>query len=440
LLAGFKLLSIIKKGILFILGPFKVIGMIFLRFIFYKFIVKGYQLYVGIINKLGWSHFKKKSILFVFSQKPLHVTVAFLTIVLVFNNAVSKTQAETAHIDVNKTILADLISSEFAGIEEEQLIEEFFDQEAVISSLQQRYLENLTALNIQPLVDVNVLDVDDEELLEEIENETIVKEEKPKKLLKPKEKRTKVIKYVVKSGDTISTIARKFDITVSTILWENNLNAYSIIRPGDKLDILPASGISYKIARGDTLSRIAQLYDIEEKDIMKANGIENANKIKIGQRVIIPGGKKRYVAQSSKRYSGLQAIRDIVKPANAQARPGVKMQWPAVCHRITQYYSWRHKGLDVACKKGTALYAADAGIVEYSGWGRGYGKQVLLNHGGGKKTRYAHATKLYVKKGQRVSKGETIAAMGSTGWSTGPHIHFEVIINNKKYNPLNYIR
>ena len=116
------------------------------------------------------------------------------------------------------------------------------------------------------------------------------------------------------------------------------------------------------------------------------------------------------------------------------------MNWPTVGHRITQYYSWRHRAVDIANKTGTSIYAADAGTINVVGWGKGYGNQIVINHGGGKKTRYAHLSKFYVKRGQKVGKGETIAAMGSTGWSTGPHVHFEVIINGKKYNPLNYTK
>ena len=427
----------------FLFKPLQVVGKFFLRIFFYKFIVYGYKLYIGIINKLGWSHFKKKSIFFVFIQKPLHITAAVLTSVLVFNNAIVKTRAETMTYDINKTILAELINSEFASVEEEQLIEEFFDQESIITSLHQSYLENLTAVESQPIVDIDALDVfdgDDVELVDSgKEGPSNVESGVKNDLVK---KRVEVVDYKVRSGDTVSTIARKFGITVSTILWENNLNAYSIIRPGDTLSILPESGISYKIARGDTISRISQLFDIDSDEIMKANGITDANKIRVGQKVLVPGASTQYVANSNSnsRYSGIQALKDIVKPASAKVRPGVKMQWPAVCRRLTQYYSWRHNGLDVACPLGTSLYAADSGVVEVSGWGRGYGNQVLINHGGGKKTRYAHASKLYVKKGERVTKGETIAAMGSTGWSTGSHIHFEVIINGVKYNPLNYIK
>ncbi|MBL7058497.1 peptidoglycan DD-metalloendopeptidase family protein [Patescibacteria group bacterium] len=437
-------MSVVLKSLSFILRPFQRLTNFILSIFFYKFIVKVYKVYVTLINKLGWAHFKKKSLLFVFSQKPLHVTVAILTIVLVFNNAIAKTQAETHSVDINKTILAELINSEFGGIEEEQLIEEFFDQESVISSLQQSYLENLTQVEIQPMVDVSKLtsDGEDEDLIGDIvqgssDGEQIDKNEQDNKNVAT---RTETINYTVKPGDTISTIAHNFGISVSTILWENDLNAYSIIRPGNILQILPKTGISYKITNGDTLSRIAQLYNIDEEDIMTANGMDNANKLSLGQKIIIPNGEKRYVTKTSSPYSGIQAIRDIVKPSNSKVKPGVKMLWPTACHRITQYYSSRHTGLDIACSLGTPLYAADAGVVEYAGWGKGYGNQVVIDHGGGKKTRYAHASKLYVRKGQRVSKGEAVAAMGSTGWSTGSHIHFEVIINGVRYNPLSYIK
>ena len=109
-------------------------------------------------------------------------------------------------------------------------------------------------------------------------------------------------------------------------------------------------------------------------------------------------------------------------------------------YRITQYYSWRHHAIDIANKTGTPIYAADAGVIEVAGWGAGYGNQIVINHGGGVKSRYAHMSKFYVKNGQKVSKGEAIGGIGSTGRSTGPHVHFEYIINGVKYNPLNYLK
>lgn len=252
--------------------------------------------------------------------------------------------------------------------------------------------------------------------------------------------------YTVKAGDSINRIASAFGIKASTILWENNLTDSSLIRQGQKLTILPEDGINYKIVSGDTLKKIAAKFKVNADDIAKSNDIDNGHLV-IGKLIFVPGARRTTVASTnypssqSTNYNGVSAIKDIIKPANAKPTVGTKMNWPTVGYRITQYYSWRHTGLDIANKIGTPLYAAEAGTVEKAGWNNGgYGNMVLINHGGGRKTRYAHASKLYVKAGDVVEKGQTIAAMGSTGRSTGPHIHFEVIINGQRVNPLNYIR
>ena len=260
------------------------------------------------------------------------------------------------------------------------------------------------------------------------------------------QKRNSIITYTVQKGDTVSTIARRFDITVNTILWANNLGSYSLIRPGDSLIILPESGILHTVKSGDTISRLANTYDVEEEKILSSNQLGAT--LRIGDKIMIPGGRRITVVaattptvSSGSNSSGLGIIRDLVKaPTSPAATSGTKMAWPTDGARITQYYSWRHTGLDIANKTGTPLYAAEDGTVEYSGWSNGYGYNVLVDHGDGRKTRYAHASKLFVEKGDTVTRGENIAAMGSTGWSTGPHIHFEVIINGKKQNPLNYIK
>jgi murein DD-endopeptidase MepM/ murein hydrolase activator NlpD len=224
-------------------------------------------------------------------------------------------------------------------------------------------------------------------------------------------------------------------------LWENNLNAYSLIRPGDKLAILPVSGITYEVARGETMGAIANKYQVDEKEIIKTNKISDSGKLMAGQKLIIPGARKdSYVKKEVKRYSSVDAIKDLVKSPSAKPVAGNKMNWPTAGYRITQYYTWKHHAVDIANKIGTPIYAADAGVVEYAGWGKGYGNQIVIDHGGGKKTRYAHMTKFHVKKGESIAKGQSIGGMGSTGWSTGPHLHFEVMINGVKYNPLNYIK
>jgi len=201
------------------------------------------------------------------------------------------------------------------------------------------------------------------------------------------------------------------------------------------------TGVVHKVVRGENLSLISKKYSIEEAKIMEANKMTDSSKLAVGQKLVIPGGRKYgSISYASRGYTGLSAIRDLVKPGGATPVSSNKMNWPTQGHRITQYYSWRHHGVDIANKAGTPIYAADAGTVESTGWNRGYGNTIVIDHGGGKKTKYAHLSKFYVKKGQKVGKGESIGAMGSTGWSTGSHLHFEVIINGRKYNPLNYIR
>ena len=161
----------------------------------------------------------------------------------------------------------------------------------------------------------------------------------------------------------------------------------------------------------------------------------------VGQKLIIPGGRKIYTASSqTARGASAGSITDLFKPENLKSIVSNKLAWPTVGARITQYYSWRHHAIDVANKTGTPIYATDAGVIEVAGWGTGYGNQIVIDHGGGRKSRYAHMSKFYVKKGQAVKKGQVIGAIGSTGRSTGPHLHFEYIINGVKYNPLNYLK
>ena len=356
-------------------------------------------------------------------------------------NFTSKTQAVSSEELVGKTLLSELVTSEFG--ESDELIEKFFDEEAVISPVQQTYLDNLASIKSQPQAQMKAPDEID------IEEEIIGLTQGGSALVKPelaatskiKRDRDKIVYYTIKPGDSVSTIAAEFEVSVNTILWENNLSAYSLIRPGNKLAILPITGVTHKVARGENLSKIAKQYNIEENKIVEQNKLADGSKLAAGQKLIIPDGRKvRYASYTTPSYTGLSAIKSLVAPTSAKPVSSNKMNWPTQGHRITQYYSWRHHGVDIANKTGTSIYAADTGTVEYIGWGRGYGNQIVINHGGGKKTRYAHLSKFYVSKGDKVNKGQTIAAMGSTGWSTGSHLHFEVIINGRKYNPLNYIK
>ena len=413
----------------------------FIEVFFRKIIVRFYSFYLTFTNKIGWNKIRGNFLNFIFGQKLVHVVVVMVTISFVFTNLVQGTRAGEINHESSKPIIAHLVGSEFGDIEQELYFEEALSRDELDLGKIQNYLASDDSLKN----DLKIIhdSQEDDFLLVDTMNEELFSDSPQIALKTAAIKRKEIVSYIVESGDTISTIAQKFGITVNTVLWENSLSSYSVIRPGDDLDILPESGLTHKIRSGDTLGAIARANDVEVEDILEANNMSLNSKLSIGQKLLIPGGSKivrvATVAKTTKSYTGIEAIKNIVKPA-PQKTVANKMAWPTVGNRITQYYSWRHKGLDIANKTGTPLFAADTGTIEFVAWSNGYGYNIIIDHGGGKKTRYAHMSKFYVSKGDNVTKGEAIGEMGSTGWSTGPHIHFEVIINGVKYNPLNYIR
>lgn len=260
-----------------------------------------------------------------------------------------------------------------------------------------------------------------------------------------KRPREKIIAYTVKDGDTLSMIAEQFGVSTTTILWENDLSENSTIKPGDTLNILPTTGLTHTVKSGDALSKIATRYNVEVDKIIEFNKLADAGDIQEDQLLVIPGGTMPIaIAKKPTTYTrsnvSIAPIKNLVAPPSSPNIPSGKMVWPTNGHRITQYYSWRHKGLDIDGDYSSPLYAAEAGTVVKAGWGTGYGNVIYINHGNGVQTRYAHMSKFFVSNGQRVSKGQTLGMMGSTGWSTGTHIHFEVRINGVPMNPLSYIR
>lgn len=247
-------------------------------------------------------------------------------------------------------------------------------------------------------------------------------------------KRDRIIDYVVQNGDTLSTIAQKFNLATDTLLWENNLSYYSLIKPGQTLKVLPINGLSYKIKKGDTLLSVAKVYKSQAEKIIEFNKLASATDIQIGQTIIIPDGVKSI--PQTVRYSNPTKTSFTNAPASNS-----KLLWATNSHRITQYFGWRHSGLDISNKTGQPVYAAEAGRVIAAGWNNGgYGYYIIIDHGGGLETLYGHLSKIFVKAGQNVARGNAIGAIGSTGRSTGPHLHLEVRVNNRRVNPLNYIR
>ncbi|MSU74946.1 MAG: LysM peptidoglycan-binding domain-containing protein [Candidatus Magasanikbacteria bacterium] len=259
--------------------------------------------------------------------------------------------------------------------------------------------------------------------------------------------RTQIVDYQVEPGDSLSTIAYEFGVSVATILWENGLTERTLIRPGDILRVPPTTGIFHKVAKNDTLLKIAKRYGVSADDIINFNHLkENGSDLLVGERLMVPGGVKpneQAIARAPRTTGSFQRIATLPRSlASASARGFV---WPSGVKTITQYFSWRHHAIDVAGPWQTPSYAAKAGVIEKSqcGWNGGYGCYVIIDHGGGLKTLYAHHSVLLVSPGERVEAGQTIALMGNTGnvrGHTGIHLHFEFMINGVRVNPLGYVR
>lgn len=246
--------------------------------------------------------------------------------------------------------------------------------------------------------------------------------------------RSRIEEYSVQPGDTLSSIAQRFQINLNTLLWENRLTQRSVLRIGQKISILPTDGVSYRVGRGDTVAKIAQRFKVKVEDIASFNQI--GAQLTVGSTIVIPGGRPPAQPAPSRPPSTATSS----APSTA-VRSNTRLQWPTVRRRITQYFTWRHGGIDVGDAKGTPIYAAEGGVVETAGWNRGgYGYYIIIDHGGGLKTLYAHSSKLRVTVGDRVERGQLIADIGSTGRSTGPHLHLEVRVGGRRQNPLNYTR
>ena len=249
--------------------------------------------------------------------------------------------------------------------------------------------------------------------------------------------RDKVIEYQVQPGDTVSSIADKFGISADTIRWQNNL-VKDTIKVGQVLEILPVTGIVHKVQKGDTVYSIAKRYDSSPQSVVDFPYNTFANdetfELAIGQIVVVPDGVKPAEMPVAPR------TRQLTPNAGTVVASG-NFVWPTQ-GTITQRFVWYHKGIDIANHAAPDILAADSGTVVLAGWpdGAGYGNRVIINHGNGYTTLYAHLQAVYVFSGQTVKRGDRIGKMGSTGRSTGVHLHFEVIQGGTYLNPLNVLK
>ncbi|MCX6786968.1 MAG: M23 family metallopeptidase [Candidatus Kaiserbacteria bacterium] len=229
--------------------------------------------------------------------------------------------------------------------------------------------------------------------------------------------------YVVRPGDTLSDIADMFGVSVNTIIWANNLTSVKDVHPGDTLIILPVSGTERTIVKGDTLNSLAKKYNADANEIAQYNGLDPSAPLALGSTIIIPGGEISAPASSAR------------SPASSPTSSGggsIQTGYysnPVPGGVITQGVHGKN-AVDIAAARGTPIHAAANGTViivrNNGGWNGGYGNYVVITHANGTQTLYAHMTHAIVSAGQSVSSGQIIGYVGSTGESTGPHLHFEV--------------
>ena len=229
--------------------------------------------------------------------------------------------------------------------------------------------------------------------------------------------------YEVKKGDTIASVATLFNVSKNTIIWANDIKN-NTIRQGDTLVILPITGIKYTVKKGDTVASIAKKYKGDIDDVARYNGISKDASLAIGESIVIPEGEsnidipKQNIGKSGKKNSAAAL-------ATAAASFFVK---PLASFVKTQSIQG-HNGVDLAAKIGSPIVAVSNGTVLVSkmgGWNGGYGNMIIISHKNNIQTLYAHLTDVYVAQGTVVEQGQIIGTLGSTGHSTGPHLHIEV--------------
>lgn len=226
--------------------------------------------------------------------------------------------------------------------------------------------------------------------------------------------------YVVREGDALSQIAEMFEVTTNTILWANDISSATAIQPGDTLVILPIVGVQHTVKDGDTISTIAKKYDGDADEILAYNQVLSADELSIGDTLVIPGGEVN--APAPKRIAA--AI-----PTSVSGNGGGASFSHPLPGAIRTQGIHGYNAVDLATGYGTPIRAAAAGEVivsKGSGWNGGYGAYVVIRHGNGTQTLYAHNSSNAVAVGQYVAQGQTIGYVGNSGRSTGAHLHFEV--------------
>lgn len=275
----------------------------------------------------------------------------------------------------------------------------------------------------------------------------------------PVRPRSTWIKYIIRQGDDLDGIAKQFGITTDTIAWSNDITFVNRLFPGDPLTILPEDGVLHKTNGQETIQQIGEKYKVTAYRIIDSEynpKLTNATPETIlpeGMQVMVPGGvseKKLLFWQPEVKESTSDGQSGGNRTVSFEGGAGsCSAQYsgnstgtlinplPIGAYTITRTYTSAHSGIDMAGRAGTTVFAADAGTVIFAGWSSyGYGNTVVIMHND-KMTLYGHLSAISVSCGQSVSQGQPIAATGSTGRSSGPHLHFEVRPSSTNYTPVN---
>jgi murein DD-endopeptidase MepM/ murein hydrolase activator NlpD len=274
----------------------------------------------------------------------------------------------------------------------------------------------------------------------------------------PSRPRQEVVKYAVQEGDTVFGIAEKFGLDAETILWGNYyvlLDDPHNLQVGQELNILPVNGTYHEWQQGEGLNGISSYYGVKPEDIINypANNLDVATigdfsspNITPGTWLIVPNGRREFVSWSAPLGVTREnpAYARVLGPGACDAISGGAVGYGAFIWPSNQHYlsgfdyapNANHWGIDIAGNEGEGVYASDAGVVVYAGWNNyGYGNMILIDHGGGFQSLYAHLSGLNVGCGQSVGQGDVIGAIGTTGRSSGAHLHFEIMTSSYKINP-----
>ncbi len=232
--------------------------------------------------------------------------------------------------------------------------------------------------------------------------------------------------YVVRKGDTLGTIAKMFNVTTNTIIWSNDI-AGNRVSPGDRLVILPISGVRHTVKKGDTLQSIAKKYKGDLQEIAEFNDLIASASLTVGDMIIIPDGEVLSGHETTSKVATAASVKKVQQYLSAPKYDGYYLR--PIIGGIKSQGIHGHNGVDLASVFGASIFASADGEVIVSksgGYNGGYGSYIVLKHGNGTQTLYAHLSGVQVSVGDSVSQGQVIGNMGSTGKSTGTHLHFEV--------------